>query len=74
MTTAPVGDVRFLCTVQVEDYLADEGLMQRLAVAYAERICPNEAAAPDADFLRVCPLPHVPSYPPACIWAVLPQR
>ena len=57
MTQVPAGGIIFRCATQAADFLADEGFMQRLAVAYDEQLFPIAAFPPDPDFLRVCPSP-----------------
>ena len=52
----PGGGTPISGLMQAVDFLADEGLMQKVLVAYAERLFPPAAAETDADFLRVRPL------------------
>ena len=50
---APAGGTSISGLLQAVDFLADEGLMQRVLVAYAERLFPPAAAKADSEFLRV---------------------
>ena len=59
VTPGAAADTRANSIVQAADYLADEGLMQTLAVAYDAQLFPVDPSAADADFLRVRPLPHM---------------